>query len=229
MPKQRALRQFKAALFETLSHPVRIALLKQLRVGELEAQALIESLGQVAENEVADHLSVLVGNRILTRRVEGGRIYFQLSDSSLGAVVDLIHGGRHLHEISFLFVTCTIYAMIAFVARRLRNEKQTKIPKINMLMLSVSSILSTFTSVRSLRYVIYPVQVLAKSCKAVPVLLFGVLMGKSYPPRKFVTVAIITTGVILFMGGGSSSHTGGAETTYVGAAMLIVSLCFDGA
>lgn len=93
MPKQRALRQFKAALFETVSHPVRIALMKQLRAGEMEAQGLIESLGQVTESEAADHLSVLVGNRILTRRVEDGRIYFRINDPSLGAVVDLIHEG----------------------------------------------------------------------------------------------------------------------------------------
>lgn len=93
MPKQRALRQFKAALFETLSHPARIAHLKRLWEGEMEAQTLIRSLCAVSESEAADHLSVLVGNRILTRRVEDGKIYYALSDSSLGAVVDLIQDG----------------------------------------------------------------------------------------------------------------------------------------
>lgn len=138
-------------------------------------------------------------------------------------------GGRKLHEISFLFVTCGIYTVTAYTARHFLKERKTRIPKVNMLMLSLSSVLSTFTSVRSLRYVIYPVQVLAKSCKPVPVLLFGVLMGKRYPPKKYVNVAIITLGVGLFMGGGSSGHTGGSDTTYIGAAMLFVSLCFDGA
>lgn len=57
-----------------------------------------------------------------------------------------------------------------------------------------SSTASTFTSVRSLRYVIYPVQVLFKSCKPVPVMLFGLVLGKKYSIRKYVNVIIITVG-----------------------------------
>ena len=34
------------------------------------------------------------------------------------------------------------------------------------------------------RYVIFPVQVLAKSCKPVPVMLMGALRGKKYPMQK---------------------------------------------
>ncbi len=93
MPKKRALRQFKAALFETLSHPIRIAIMKRLLAGELEAHALISSLGEVEEAYAADHVSVLVGNRIVTRRIEHGKIYYAISDPSLGAVVDLIQDG----------------------------------------------------------------------------------------------------------------------------------------
>lgn len=36
-------------------------------------------------------------------------------------------------------------------------------------------------------------------------MLFGTLLGKKYPMRKYVNVIIITTGVALFMGGGSSA------------------------
>lgn len=141
-------------------------------------------------------------------------------------------GGRKLHEISFVFVTTTIYTITAYVARWIIGEKPTNISKYQMLVLSVTSIASTFTSVRSLRYVIYPVQVLFKSCKPVPVMIFGVLLGKKYPLRKYVNVIIITCGVALFMGGGNSTNSGGgmaAESTLLGALMLSVSLCFDGA
>ena len=98
-----------------------------------------------------------------------------------------------------------------------------------MLVLSCTSIASTFTSVRSLRYVIFPVQVLFKSCKPVPVMIFGTMLGKRYPLHKYVNVVVITTGVALFMGGGSSSNNSGGETSLIGAIMLSVSLCFDGA
>lgn len=92
------------------------------------------------------------------------------------------------------------------------------------------------------RYVIYPVQVLAKSCKPVPVMLFGAAMGKKYSLRKYVNVCLIVLGVALFMGGkkggGSkksasdgvdddNSATSGASQI-IGIVMLFISLCFDG-
>jgi UDP-galactose transporter B1 len=150
-----------------------------------------------------------------------------------GIVLEYVtSGGRKLHELSFVFVTTSIYALTAFIARSLFGEKPTAISKYQMLTLSLTSIASTFTSVRSLRYVIYPVQVLFKSCKPVPVMIFGIILGKKYPLKKYVNVVIITTGVALFMSGGSSTRSSGstgADTTLIGALMLSISLCFDGA
>ena len=62
-------------------------------------------------------------------------------------------------------------------------------------------------------------------------MIFGTLLGKKYALRKYVNVIIITTGVALFMGGGSSTRKagGGGDTTLMGAIMLSISLCFDGA
>lgn len=62
---------------------------------------------------------------------------------------------------------------------------------------------STFCAIRSLRYVIFPIQVLARSCKPVPVLLIGALLGKKYPRRKFITVFFIVAGVAMFFLGGN--------------------------
>lgn len=140
-------------------------------------------------------------------------------------------GGRHLHEISFVFVTTSIYSMTAFVAQWVFGEKPASISKYQMLILSCTSIGSTITSVRSLRYVIFPVQVLFKSCKPVPVMIFGKILGKKYPFHKYVNVMIITSGVALFMGGGTSSsaNNSGGDSTLIGALLLSVSLCFDGA
>eukprot|EP01039_Chlorochromonas_danica_P008844 gene8844-9751_t len=124
-----------------------------------------------------------------------------------GIVLEYVtSGGRKLHELSFIFVTTSIYSLTAYIARNLFGEKPTQISKYKMLTLSLTSIASTFTSVRSLRYVIYPVQVLFKSCKPVPVMIFGIILGKKYSIQKYVNVIIITTGVALFMGGGKSSQ-----------------------
>lgn len=139
-------------------------------------------------------------------------------------------GGRKLHELSFVFVTTTIYSITAYVARIIFEEQLTTISKYEMLSLSFTSIASTLTSVISLRYVIYPVQVLFKSCKPVPVLVLNTLQGRTYPVKKYVNVVIITTGVALFMGGGNSTSnsSGGDGATLFGATMLMISLIFDG-
>lgn len=148
-------------------------------------------------------------------------------------------GERKLHEMSFVFVTTAIYSTTAYVARWTFNEKHTEISKYNMLFLSCTSIASTYTSIRSLRYVIYPVQLLFKSCKPVPVMLFGTILGKKYPLTKYVNVIIITCGVALFLAGKSSGKAASTATTgeedvlststmVLGAILLSVSLCFDG-
>jgi solute carrier family 35 (UDP-galactose transporter), member B1 len=49
------------------------------------------------------------------------------------------------------------------------------------------------------------VQVLAKSCKPIPVMLMGALMGKQYPVKKYVNVIMIVSGVALFMYSGDGS------------------------
>lgn len=111
-------------------------------------------------------------------------------------------GGKHLHELSFLFVTSLLYTMTASVGRYIRAEKPSTIPPAQFAVLGLTSMGSTFFSVRALRYVIYPIQVLAKSCKPVPVMLMGALMGKKYPAKKYVKVVLIVGGVGMFMMGG---------------------------
>ena len=78
-----------------------------------------------------------------------------------GVVLEYATSGKQkLHEMSFVFVTTSIYTITAYIARWVFGEKPTDISKYQMLFLSITSIASTFTSVRSLRYVIYPVQLL---------------------------------------------------------------------
>jgi solute carrier family 35 (UDP-galactose transporter), member B1 len=143
-------------------------------------------------------------------------------------------GGRKLHELSFLFVTSGLYTLTAAAGRYVRGETPTTIPPPRFAILGLTSMGSTFTSVRSLRYVIYPIQVLAKSCKPVPVMLMGTLMGKRYDLRKYINVAMIVTGVALFMGGGDNKKGGKDEeekstsSQMIGILLLFISLCFDG-
>mmetsp|Transcript_1408 Transcript_1408/g.2567 ORF Transcript_1408/g.2567 Transcript_1408/m.2567 type:complete len:518 (+) Transcript_1408:120-1673(+) len=147
-------------------------------------------------------------------------------------------GGRKLHELSFLFVTSLLYTVTAAAGRYVRDETPTTIPPARFAVLGLTSMGSTFCSVRSLRYVIFPIQVLAKSCKPVPVMLMGAFMGKKYPLKKYINVFLIVAGVGLFMGGGGSSSkksSGGGDNDHsssggqiIGVLLLFISLCFDG-
>jgi drug/metabolite transporter (DMT)-like permease len=150
-----------------------------------------------------------------------------------------VSGGRKLHELSFLFVTSALYTLTAAAGRYVRDETPSTIPPARFAILGLTSMGSTFCSVRSLRYVIYPIQVLAKSCKPVPVMLMGALMGKKYPFRKYFNVGLIVLGVALFMGGGDNNHDkkSGSDNTsspdatlsqLIGLLLLFISLCFDG-
>jgi len=142
-------------------------------------------------------------------------------------------GGRKLHELSFLFVTSGLYTLTAAAGRYVRGEVPSTIPPSRFAILGLTSMGSTFTSVRSLRFVIYPIQVLAKSCKPVPVMLMGTLMGKRYDLRKYINVVMIVIGVALFMGGGDNSKgkdddEKSASSQMIGIILLFISLCFDG-
>lgn len=144
-------------------------------------------------------------------------------------------GGKHLHELSFLFVTSLLYTVTASVGRYIRQEKPSTIPPAQFAILGLPSMGSTFFSVRALRYVIFPIQVLAKSCKPVPIMLMGAVMGKRYPLKKYLKVGLIVAGVGLFMGGGDKKKKAGGNdddkdtsSQLIGIAFLFISLCFDG-
>ncbi|KAJ8612446.1 hypothetical protein CTAYLR_006577 [Chrysophaeum taylorii] len=176
---------------------------------------------------------------------DGAKYWVQLSISFSGIMFSFIFyglvmeyatsGDRKLHELSLIFVTSSLYTCTAYVGKMVRGEQPTTVPTYKFFCVAIFSIGSTFFSVRSLRYVPFPVQVLAKSCKPIPVMIVGALLGKRYPMKKYVNVVVITIGVALFVGGGSSGgkkadkDSGSNILMLVGCVMLFISLSFDGA
>ncbi|EGC29888.1 hypothetical protein DICPUDRAFT_42238 [Dictyostelium purpureum] len=97
---------------------------------------------------------------------------------------------------------------------------------------SVLLVISTFLSNQSIRYISYPTQVLAKSCKPIPVIFMGLILFKrKYPPLKYVVVFLISLGISLFMLVGSSNKKNilneGSNHVF-GNFILFVSLMMDG-
>jgi DNA-binding transcriptional ArsR family regulator len=84
-----ALRQFKAKIFQALAHPTRIAIIEQLRDGELSAGDLIHQLNLEQAN-ASQHLAVLRAKNIVVARKEGNQVFYSVRDPLLIEVLDIM-------------------------------------------------------------------------------------------------------------------------------------------
>ena len=74
-------------------------------------------------------------------------------------------------------------------------------------------------------------QVIGKSCKPIPVMVLGVLVGrKKYPALKYLFIMMIVAGVALFMYKDSAAQKAGSSDSLIGVGelLLLVSLTCDG-
>jgi ArsR family transcriptional regulator len=88
------LRQFKAEIFQALGHPTRIAIVEQLRKGEVAAGKIIEQLG-VEQANASQHFAVLRSKQIVVSRKEGNQVFYSLRDPVLIEVLDILK--RYFH------------------------------------------------------------------------------------------------------------------------------------
>jgi DNA-binding transcriptional ArsR family regulator len=93
---ENALRQFKADFFQALAHPTRIAIVEQLRKGELSAGALIERLG-VEQANASQHLSVLRTKNIVINRKVGNQVFYSVRDPLIIDILDILRRYFHTH------------------------------------------------------------------------------------------------------------------------------------
>jgi DNA-binding transcriptional ArsR family regulator len=97
---QDALRQFKADFFQALAHPTRIAIVEQLREGELSAGAIIERLG-IEQANASQHLAILRAKNILLSRKAGNQVFYSVRDPLIVEVLDLMrrYFQTHMSEV----------------------------------------------------------------------------------------------------------------------------------
>ena len=93
---QDALRQFKADFFQALAHPTRIAIVEQLRDGELSAGALIDRL-DIEQANASQHLAVLRSKNILLNRRNGNQVFYSVRDPLIIDVLDIMRRYFHTH------------------------------------------------------------------------------------------------------------------------------------
>ena len=83
-----------AERFRVIGEPMRIKLLDRLRGGEASVGELSELLGAGQQN-VSRHLNVLHAAGILSRRKDGTRVLYAISDDSVFALCETVCGSLH--------------------------------------------------------------------------------------------------------------------------------------
>ncbi|OQR86952.1 Drug/Metabolite Transporter (DMT) Superfamily [Achlya hypogyna] len=138
--------------------------------------------------------------------------------------------GKGPNEFVLMFVSCVIYAGVSYAGRVLGRERIDTAPWHVFLLLSFTTFCSSYLSVLALRYVSYIFRVLGKTCKPIPIMAIGLALGKKYPPRKYVSVALVTVGAIIFFVFMQRRHPDApAHDAALGALLVLISLGFDGA
>ncbi|CAB3382263.1 Hypothetical predicted protein [Cloeon dipterum] len=113
-----------------------------------------------------------------------------------------------------------------------RDHTNRSLPMYKYLLCSLSNILSSFCQYEALKYVTFPLQVLAKSCKVIPVMIMGkCVSSKKYENYEYITAVMISIGMAAFLFGqeGSTVTKGKTvvETTLPGILLLVSYLMCD--
>ena len=137
------------------------------------------------------------------------------------------YGGEYFAYTFFaLVIERGINALVALVGMLALGKSGLRIPHLDIFNSGVSQVVAMAASNEALRYVSYPTQVLGKSCKMVPVMAGGIVLGgKTYSMIEYLQVLMITSGVVVFNFGGKKKG-GGSDSPY-GLGLIAFSLLMD--
>jgi DNA-binding transcriptional ArsR family regulator len=82
------LGRFKSEFFKALAHPLRIAVLDELRDGETGVNELCERLG-VEQGSLSQQLAVLRLRNIVIGRKDGLNVYYSVRDKTVFKLLDV--------------------------------------------------------------------------------------------------------------------------------------------
>mmetsp|Transcript_19519 Transcript_19519/g.25233 ORF Transcript_19519/g.25233 Transcript_19519/m.25233 type:complete len:374 (+) Transcript_19519:104-1225(+) len=137
-------------------------------------------------------------------------------------------GTSFTQTLFLLLMQCVVNSLVAGLGMLVLGTGPEKMAQDMFAMVGATYIGAMLTSNESLKHVNYPTQALGKSCKMIPVMLFGVLFAKQrYSAREYLCVLLITAGIAMFQLSGKTKSTG-KENSYFGLFLLFVSLACDG-
>lgn len=118
----------------------------------------------------------------------------------------------------------------AAICMKIHGTVQTAAPLWYYSPCALSNTLSSWGQYAALKFVSFPLQVLFKSAKVIPVMIMGKVLNRStFPAIEYVEAVVITVGVAIF--GLSKAHSGGSgdgkTTEFFGLMCLTLYICSD--
>jgi len=139
-----------------------------------------------------------------------------------------------MFRMSVFLVLCNrVVAIIFAVTMILITGEPTKnqAPLWRYLAVSVSNVYATTCQYEALKYVTFPVQMLGKSFKMMPVMIWGIVISqKRYIWKDWLIAAAVTGGVTMFFltGNVSAEHSNSDRASTYGLLLLLAFLILDG-
>lgn len=139
----------------------------------------------------------------------------------------------HFKESQFLvfanrILAFTIAGIYLTINRRQSTAKRQSAPLYKFSISSLANILSAWFQYEALKFVNFPTQVLAKSCKIIPVMIMGKIVSRTkYQFYEYIVAGLISLGMVLFMTGSADPSKGSAVTTLTGVFLLCMYMTSD--
>mmetsp|Transcript_28589 Transcript_28589/g.62428 ORF Transcript_28589/g.62428 Transcript_28589/m.62428 type:complete len:366 (+) Transcript_28589:61-1158(+) len=142
-------------------------------------------------------------------------------------------GREEWFKVSVFLVLCNRLVAIVYAVFMVwfkDEEFANKAPLWKYIAISFSNVSATWCQYEALKYVSFPVQMLGKSFKMMPVMLWGIVISqKKYKLQDWLIAGGVTFGVTFFLltGDIKSKHANAGTSSY-GLGLLVCFLAFDG-
>ncbi|XP_055606506.1 adenosine 3'-phospho 5'-phosphosulfate transporter 1 [Uranotaenia lowii] len=135
----------------------------------------------------------------------------------------------HFKDSQFLvFANRVLGFLLTAVYLTAKSQLRQRAPLYKYSYASFSNIMSAWFQYEALKFVNFPTQVLAKSCKIIPVMIMGKIISRNkYEFYEYLTAIMISVGMIFFLTGSTDESKTTAITTLTGVLLLTFYMIFD--
>jgi len=137
-----------------------------------------------------------------------------------------------LFGFSVFLVFCNRVAAVIFSVVMLRLSKEPVMPQASLwkyLIISLSNVSASTCQYEALKHVSFVVQMLGKSFKMIPVMLWGMAAArKRYSAQDWLVAVVVTAGVTEFLMTGPTASPNNRGNTFMGFLWLLAFLALDG-